>query len=58
VRGLTRPTKVLKRHSPSLHYLSDSGEPESYEEALHVEDNDKWELVMNDEMKSLMKKQT
>ena len=30
--------------------LIDSGQSESYEEPLHVEAKDKWELVMNDKM--------
>ena len=33
--------------------LSDGGEPESYDEALRVDDASKWELAMKDEIKSL-----
>jgi len=38
--------------------LTDSGEPECYKEALQVEAKNKWELAMDDEIGSLMKKQT
>jgi len=38
--------------------LTDSGEPECYEDALQVKAKDKWELAMDDEMKSFMKNQT
>ena len=38
--------------------LTDSGEPECYEEALQVETKNKWELAMDDEMEFLMKNQT
>jgi len=38
--------------------LTDSGDLECYEEALQVEAKDKWELAMDDEIKSLMKNQT
>jgi len=38
--------------------LNDSGEPECYEEALQVEAKDKWKLVINNKMESLMKNQT
>jgi len=31
--------------------LIDSGEPECYEEALQVEAKDKWELVIDDEIR-------
>ena len=33
--------------------MSDGGEPESYDEALRVDDASKWELAMKDEIKSL-----
>ncbi|KAK7307279.1 hypothetical protein VNO77_40196 [Canavalia gladiata] len=64
------PEQVLKRssrtirapdkYSPSLHYLllTDEGEPESFDEALQVEDSIKWEQAMDDEMSSLEKNNT
>jgi len=60
LRRSTRPTKTLKRYSPSLRYLllTDSGEPEFYEEALQVEDKVKWEFAMDDKIESLMENQT
>jgi len=53
-------TRAPERYSPSLHYLllTDSDEPECYEEALQVEAKDKWELAMDEEIESLMKNQT
>ena len=52
--------KPIQRYSPSLHYLllSDSGEPECYDQAMQVEDSVKWESAMKDEMDSLMSNQT
>ena len=46
--------------SSSLHYLlqTDEGEPESFDEALQVEDSIKWEQAMDDEMRSLEKNDT
>jgi len=38
--------------------LTDSGEPECYEEAMQVESRKKWELAMEEEMDSLMHNQT
>ena len=38
--------------------LTNEGEPESYEEACHIGDSNKWELSMKDEMKSLISNQT
>jgi hypothetical protein len=38
--------------------LTDGGEPETYDEALQVENSTKWELAMKDEMDSLMTNQT
>ncbi len=38
--------------------LTDEGEPECYDEACQVEDASKWELAMNDEMKSLISNNT
>jgi hypothetical protein len=43
-----------------LYYLllTDSGEPEGYEEAMHVETRKKWEQGMKEEMVSLVHNQT
>jgi hypothetical protein len=38
--------------------LTDGGEPETYDEALQVENSTKWELPVKDEMDSLMTSQT
>ena len=38
--------------------MTDSGEPECYEEAMQVETRKKWEQGMNEEMDSLVKNQT
>ncbi|KAK0605685.1 hypothetical protein LWI29_029597 [Acer saccharum] len=56
-RRSTRPHVPNKRY---LHYLllTDAGEPECYDEACQGEDASKWELVMKDEMKSLVSNQT
>ena len=37
--------------------MTDRGEPECYDEAIHMEDSVKWELAMKDEMDSLMTNQ-
>ena len=60
---LRRSTKFIREpdmYSPSLHYLllTDEGEPESFDEALQVEDSIKWEHAMDDEMRSLEKNDT
>ena len=49
-----------ERYSPSLYYLllTDSGEPECYEEAMHVDTKKKWEQGMKEEMDSLENNQT
>jgi hypothetical protein len=49
-----------KRYSPSLYYLllTDSGEPECYDEALQVDTKKKWEQGMKEEMDSLVNNQT
>ena len=56
LRHSSRIPKPIQRYSPSLHYLllSDSGEPECYDQAIQVEDSVKWESAMKDEMDSLM----
>ena len=38
--------------------MTDSGEPECYEEAMQVETRKKWEQGMDEEMDSLVRKQT
>lgn len=60
LRRSTRTIRPPQRFSPSLNYilLTDSGEPESYEEAIKTVDSTKWELAMKDEMDSLMSNKT
>ena len=38
--------------------MTDEGEPESFDEAVQVEDSIKWEQAMDDEMRSLEKNDT
>jgi hypothetical protein len=49
-----------QRYSPSLSHilLTNGDEPETFVEALQVEDTIKWELAMKDEMYSLLSNQT
>ena len=56
----SRSIRAPDRYSPSLHYLllTDEGEPESFDEALQVEDSIKWEQAMDDETRSLEKNDT
>ena len=60
VRKSTRLSRPPEWFSPSLYYLliTDSGEPECYEEAMHVETRKKWEQGMDEEMDSLVRNQT
>ena len=60
IRKSTRLSRPPERFSPSLYYLlmTDSGEPECYEEAMQVETRKKWEQGMNEEMDSLVRNQT
>ena len=60
LRRLSRTISTPDRYSPSLHYLllTDEGEPESFDEALQVEDSIKWEKAMDDKMRSLEKNDT
>ena len=60
LRRSFRIPKPIQCYSPSLHYLllSDSGEPECYDQAMQVDDSVKWESAMKDEMDSLMSNQT
>jgi hypothetical protein len=58
VRISTRLSRPPQRYSPSFYYLllTDSGEPESYEEAMQVDTKRKWEEGMKEEMDSLVNK--
>jgi hypothetical protein len=60
VRRSTRLSIPPERYSPSLYYLllTDSGEPECYEEAMQVNTKKKWEQGMKEEMDSLENNQT
>ena len=60
LRRSSRTIRAPYRYSPSLHYLllTVEGEPESFDEALQVEDSIKWEQAMADEMRSLEKSNT
>jgi hypothetical protein len=60
VRRSTILSIPLERYSPSLYYLllTDSGEPECYEEAMQVETKKKWEKGMKEEMDYLENNQT
>ena len=60
VRISTRLSRPPEWYSPSLYYalLTDSSEPEGYEEAMQVETRKKWEHDMEEEMDSLVNKQT
>ena len=60
LRRSSRSIRAPDRYSPSLYYLllTDEGEPESFDEALQVEDSIKWEQAMDDEMRSLEKNDT
>ncbi|KAE8657593.1 ABC transporter B family member 6 [Hibiscus syriacus] len=60
LRCSSRIPKPTQHYSPSLHYLllTENGELECYDEAMHVEHSVKWEYFMKDEMDSLMSNQT
>jgi hypothetical protein len=60
VRRSLKNIRPPQRYSPSLFHilLTDGGEPETFVEALQVEDSIKWELAMKDEMDSLLTNQT
>ena len=60
LRRSTRFVRAPDFYSPSLDYilLTDSGESESYKEALQDENSSKWELAMKDEMDFLLGNQT
>ncbi|WCJ44212.1 Retrovirus-related Pol polyprotein from transposon TNT 1-94 [Euphorbia peplus] len=55
LRRSTRDKKAINRYSPGDYVLlTDSGEPESFQEASQVVDAEKWKFAMNDEMNSLL----
>ena len=56
----THIAEVCKRYSPTLNYvqLTNGGEPRCYNETLQDENSSKWELVVKDEMDSLLGNQT
>ena len=60
VRRSSRNIRPPQRYSPTLNYLllTKGGEPECYDETLQDENSSKWELVMKDEMDSLLGNQT
>ena len=60
LRRSSRSIRAPDRYSPLLHYLlmTDEGEPESFDEALEVDDSIKWEQAMDDKMRSLEKNDT
>ena len=60
IRRSTQACRPTTRYSPDLNYIliTGSGEPESYDEANHMEDSMKWELVIQEEMDSLHKNHT
>ena len=60
VRKSSRITRPPQHYSPALNYLmlTNSGEPECYDEAWQEENSSKWELAMKDEMDSLLENQT
>ena len=60
VRRSSRNIRPPYRYSPTLNYLllTNGGEPECYDEALQDENSSKWDLVMKDEMDSLLGNQT
>ena len=60
VRRSSRITRPLQRYSFALNYilLTDCGESKCYDETLQDENSSNWELVMKDEMDSLLGNQT
>ena len=60
VRRSSRTIRPPQRYSLTLNYLllTDGDEPKCYEEALQDENSSKWELVMKDEIDSLLGNQT
>ena len=60
MRRYTRLRIPPERYSPSLYYLllTDSGEPECYEEEMQVDTKKKWEKGMKEKMDFLVNNQT
>ena len=60
IRKYTSLSRPPKGFSPSLYYLlmTDSGEPECFEEAMQMETRKKWKQGMNVEMDSLVGNKT
>ena len=60
VRISTRLSRPRDQYSPSFCYLllTDSGEPESYEQTMQVGTKKKWEKGMKEEMDSSVNNQT
>ena len=59
-RRSSRTIVAPQRYSPSLHYLllTDAGKLEHFVEAMQGDESIKWELAMEDEIKSLQKSKT
>jgi hypothetical protein len=60
VRRSTRISRPPQRYLPSMFHilLTNGGKPETFVEAMKVEDSIKWELAMKDEMDLLLTNQT
>jgi hypothetical protein len=60
VRKSTKLSIPPRRYSPSLYYLllTNSSEPECYEEAMQVDTKMKWEKGMKEEMDYLVNNHT
>ena len=60
LRVSTRTKFPTKRYSPSANFLllTENGEPQSYSEAVDLDDSSQWENAMRDEMGSLLKNKT
>lgn len=59
LRRSSRVRRELERFSPFYYLLlSDSGESESFDEAMQVDARKKWEQAMDEEHQALMENQT
>ena len=60
VRRSTRISRPPERFEPGVDYLlvTDCGEPTCYQEALQLEDSEKWELAMQSEYDSILANKT
>ena len=55
----TRVRQPSKRYfSDEYVNLTDDGEPQSFQEVIEIDDNEKWMQVMKEEMHSLVENQT